>query len=73
MQHSYLIELKFSAKDASEAEIATKYDEALKQLAKYRADPFVPSLAKDTTLHQIVYQFKGAELVCAKQIAEERM
>ena len=73
VQHSYLIELKFSAKDASEAEIATKYDEALKQLAKYRADPFVPSLAKDTTLHQIVYQFKGAELVCAKQIAEERM
>ena len=73
VQHSYLIELKFSAKDASDAEIAAKYGEALKQLAAYRADPFVPSLAKSTTLHQIVYQFKGTELVCAKQIAEEPM
>jgi hypothetical protein len=71
--HSYLIELKFSAKDASEAELAAKYDEALGQLAAYRADPSVPSLAKDTTLHQIVYQFKGSELIRAEQIAEEQM
>ncbi len=73
VQHSYIIELKFSAKDATEAELAEKYDQALDQLAAYRADPFVPSLAKGTTLHQIVYQFKGTELVCAKQIAEEQM
>ncbi len=71
--HSYLIELKFSAKDASEAELAAKYDEAQKQLATYRDDPFVPSLAKGTTLHQIVYQFKGSELIRAEQIAEEQM
>ena len=71
--HSYLIELKFSAKDASEAELAARYDEALKQLAAYRADPFVPSLAKGTTLHQIVYQFKGSELIRAEQISEEQM
>ncbi|MBR1589244.1 MAG: PD-(D/E)XK nuclease domain-containing protein [Kiritimatiellae bacterium] len=71
VQHSYLIELKFSAKDASEAELAGKYDEALRQLAAYRADPSVPSLARGTTLHQIVYQFKGTELLRAEQIAEE--
>ena len=34
---------------------------------------FVPSLAKGTTLHQIVYQFKGTELIRAEQIAEEAM
>jgi hypothetical protein len=73
VQHSYLIELKFSARNASETELAAKYDEAQKQLAAYRADPFVPSLAKGTTLHQIVYQFKGTELICADQIAEEQM
>ena len=73
VQHSYLIELKFSAKDASEAEIEEKHKEALDQLAAYRADPFVPSLAKGTTLHQIVYQFKGTELIRAEQIAEETM
>ncbi len=71
--HSYLIELKFSKADASEEELAAKYDEALKQLAAYRADLFVPSLAKGTTLHQIVYQFKGAVLIRAEQIAEEQM
>ena len=73
MQHSYLIELKFSAKDASEAELSGKYDEALKQLAAYRADTSVPSLARGTTLHQIVYQFKGTELIRVEQISEEAM
>ena len=73
VQHSYIIELKFSAKDACEAELEGKYKEALDQLAAYRADPFVPSLAKGTTLHQIVYQFKGTELIRAEQIAEEAM
>lgn len=35
--------------------------------------PFVPSLAKGTTLHQIVYHFKGTELVRAEQVSEENM
>ncbi len=37
------------------------------------ADKSVPSLARGTTLHQIVFQFKGTELVRAEQIAEESM
>ena len=73
VQDSYLIELKFSAKDASEAELAAKYQEALDQLARYRADRSVPTLARGTTLHQIVFQFKGSELVRLEQIAEEAM
>ena len=73
VQHSYLIELKYSAKDADDTEIAAKYAEALAQLARYRADPTVPALARGTTLHQIVYQFKGTGLVRCEQIAEESM
>ena len=73
VKHSYLIELKFSAKDASVVELAAKYDEAVKQLEAYRADPFVPSLAHGTTFHQIVYQFKGSQLLRVKQIAEEQL
>ena len=73
VEHSYLIELKISPADASDAELAAKYAEAVKQLAKYRADPFVPSLAKGTTLHQIVYQFKGDDMVRLEQIAEEKL
>ena len=72
-KHSYLIELKISKADADDADIAAKYAEALDQLAKYRADPFVPSLAKGTVLHQIVFQFKGDELIRLEQIAEEQM
>ena len=37
------------------------------------ADKSVPSLAKGTTLHQLVFQFKGTELVRADQVAEEQM
>ncbi len=73
VEHSYLIELKISKADATEAELAAKYAEALDQLAKYRADKSVPSLAHGTTLHQIVFQFKGAEMVRCEQIAEEPM
>ena len=71
--HSYLVELKFSKADASEADLAAKYQEGLDQLAKYRADKSVPTLARGTTLHQIVFQFKGSELVRIEQIAEEPM
>ena len=71
--HSYLVELKFSKADASESELDAKYREGLDQLAKYRADKSVPTLARGTTLHQIVFQFKGSELVRLEQIAEEQM
>ena len=71
--HSYLVELKYSKADATEADLAAKYQEGLDQLAKYRADKFVPTLARGTTLHQIVFQFKGSELVRIEQVAEESM
>ena len=71
VRHSYLVELKYSKADAPEAELAAKYDEALKQLAAYRADKTVPMLARGTVLHQLVFQFKGTELVRAEQVAEE--
>ena len=71
--HSYLVELKFSKADASESDLAAKYQDGLDQLAKYRADKSVPTLARGTTLHQIVFQFKGSELVRLEQVAEEPM
>ena len=71
--HSYLVELKFSKADASESDLAAKYQDGLDQLAKYRADKSVPTLARGTTLHQIVFQFKGSELVRIEQVAEEPM
>ena len=46
---------------------------ALRQLAAYRADKTVPTLARGTVLHQLVFQFKDTELVRADQVAEEQM
>ncbi len=73
VRHSYLVELKYSKADAPETELAAKYDEALRQLAAYRADKTVPTLARGTVLHQLVFQFKGTELVRADQVAEEQI
>ena len=73
VRHSYLVELMYAKADAPETELAAKYDEALRQLAAYRADKTVPTLARGTVLHQLVFQFRGTELVRADQVAEEQM
>ena len=73
VRHSYLVELKYAKADAPETEISAKYAEALKQLAAYRADKTVPTLARGTVLHQLVFQFRGTELVRVDQVAEEQM
>ncbi len=71
--HSYIVELKYAKADATDAEMAAKVDEAKAQLAKYRADRAVPSLARGTALHQIVYVFRGAELHTLEEIVCEQM
>ncbi|MBQ6247053.1 MAG: hypothetical protein IJK04_09330 [Kiritimatiellae bacterium] len=53
----------------TDVELVAKYDEAVKQLTRYRADKSVPSLARGTVLHQIVYQFRGDNLIRCEQIA----
>ncbi len=68
-KHSYIVELKHSKADAPDAELAAKAAEGIAQLRRYAADPFVPDLAKGTTLHLILFQFKGAELVRLEEIA----
>ena len=73
VKHSYLVELKYSAKDAPDSELEAKRQEALDQLVRYRADKTVPALARGTTLHQIVFQFKGTELVRVEHVAQDEI
>ena len=68
VRDSYIIELKHSRGDASDAELAAKAEEGIAQLHRYAADPTVPALAKDTRLHLILYQFKGTELIRCEEI-----
>ena len=68
-KHSYIVELKYSKADADEADLAAKAADGIAKLHRYAADPFVPELAKDTTLHLILFQFKGTELVRLEEFA----
>ena len=73
VRHSYIIELKYAAADATAEKLDAQYREALDQLAGYRADKAVPTLARGTVLHQLVFQFKGTELHRLEHVAEEPM
>ena len=66
--HSYIIELKASKEDATDAELAAKAEEGIAQLRKYAADPLVPELARGTQLHVILFQFKGKEIFRMEEI-----
>lgn len=66
---SYIVELKYSKPNASDAEIAAKAEEGVAQLKRYAADPTVPALSADTRLHLILYQFQGTELIRLEEIA----
>ena len=61
-KHSYIVELKHSAADASEAELRAKADEGIAKLRQYASDPTVPDLAKGTELHLVLFQFRGFDL-----------
>ena len=69
VRDSYIIELKHSKADASDADLAAKAEEGVAQLRRYAADPTVPTLSAGTRLHCILYQFKGTELVRLEEIA----
>ena len=67
-RHSYVIELKHSKADASDAEIAKKHEEALGQLKKYSEDPNLAALAAGTPVHFLCYEFKGRELMRLEEV-----
>ena len=46
----------------------SKAEDGIRKLRQYAADPSVPTLAKDTRLHLILYQFKGTELIRLEEI-----
>jgi len=69
-EQSYIIEMKHSPADASEAEIAAKHEEALAQLKAYAADPNLAALAGGTPVHFLVYEFKGRDLIRLEEVDE---
>ena len=66
--HSYILELKYAARTATDAELETQAEEGRRQLLQYSKDKIALQLAKDTTLHLILLQFRGWDLVKCEEI-----
>lgn len=66
--YSYIVEVKYARRDASEADIASLKQEAAEQLLRYAADEKVLHTKGGTKLELITLVFKGWELVVAEKL-----
>ncbi len=66
--HSYILELKYLKADATEAEAEKQWSEAVEQIKTYAADKKLQSMLHGSTLHPIVIQIKGYDLVKYEEI-----
>ena len=66
--HSYILELKYLKADATEAEAEKQWAEAVAQIKTYAADKKLQSMLHSSTLHPIVIQIKGYDLVKYEEI-----
>lgn len=67
--HSYILELKYAGRTTTDTELETQAEEGRRQLLQYSKDKIALQLAKDTTLHLILLQFRGWDLVKWEEIA----
>ena len=67
--HSYILELKYAGRTTTDTELETQAEEGRRQLLQYSKDKITLQLAKDTTLHLILLQFRGWDLVKCEEIA----
>ena len=70
--HSYIVEFKHLKKGARKSELESQRAEGTAQLKRYAKDGKVPALAKGTTLHLILVQYRGPKMVNCELIAEKK-
>ena len=70
--HSYIVEFKYLKKGAKKAELEALRAEGIKQLKNYAKDKKVPALAKGTTLHMILVQYRGPAMSNCELVAEKK-
>lgn len=68
--HSYIVEFKYAKKGARKAEMDAQRKEGVAQLKKYAKDRMVPALAKGTTLHLILVQYRGPKMANCELVGE---
>ena len=70
--HSYIVEFKYLKKGAKKAELDAQRKEGVAQLKRYAKDKKIPALAKDTTLHLILVQYRGPKMVNCELVGEKK-
>lgn len=68
VEHSYIIELKYAARTATDAELTAQAEEGRRQLLQYSEDKIARQLASGTTLHRLLLQFRGWDIVKCEEI-----
>ena len=71
VSHSYIVEFKHLKKGAKKAELEAQRAEGVKQLKTYAKDKKVPALAKGTTLHLVLVQYRGPKMVNCELVGEK--
>jgi hypothetical protein len=68
INHSFILELKYSKPTATAEELASQAEEGKAQLRQYAQDKVAQRLAAPTTMHLILLQFKGSEVAVCEEI-----
>ena len=69
--HSYIVEFKYLKKGAKKAELEAQRKEGIAQLKNYAKDKKIPALAKGTTLHLILVQYRGPKMCTCELVGEK--
>mgnify|MGYP000862842493 FL=1 len=68
MEHSYIVELKYSKSDATDEQVAKLREAAIAQVNRYADSDVVKSEVKTTRLHKIVVIFRSVDMVVCEEI-----
>lgn len=68
VEHSYILELKYAPRTATDAELEVQAEEGRRQLLQYGEDKVARKIAIGTTLHRILLQFRGWDMVKCEEI-----
>ena len=66
--HSYILELIYATRTATDAELEVQALEGRNQLLQYSEDKIVRCLSEGTTLHRLLLQFRGWDLVRCEEV-----
>ena len=68
VQHSYILELKYAARTATDSELEAQAEEGRRQLLQYSEDKVARRFAEGTTLHRVLLQFRGWDMVRCEEV-----